>query len=506
MSLNNHDMEERLVPFPHIIKSIRNRPWNLWGAVGELVDNSLGHGKATEVNIFILNSVGVLVTDNGIGVDDVNRIFRLGDASAHDDWAEIGQFGVGSTDAGIFLGDELKVTTVRDHRRHEMTVNWKTVEKEKKWPLRYKGKGRVAKKGEIGTQVIVTKPAQKIYHLVSSERLAVELGTMFAPGLHDGAKITVLHELKGGERQAIPVVPFTPADLTNVILISGEVVGDNGEVLRWSGRAGLSASLTQRHNGVHIGFRHRVIEPTIEPFKGASAPTLYAEVMLDDTGPWKHALSDHKDKVVGHRAALMDSIHSQIAELLEESATEAKTLALANMVAPIETTLQKALKGAGVLYHDPEEEPTDGGIGGGGGGGGGDGGAGGKKLHTPTDEGEEAKPHTPKPTGVKVEFLTREQLEGKLWHWVVSGKNMVVSLDKDWFNVLGWPPKDADRRLIELVAGILSHALEFEYHINNSAALEQILTRKLRTQMDGWFNDNGKIAPYLNRAILEAVR
>ena len=121
-------MSERLTPLPHMLKSIRARNWSLSGAIEELVDNSILHGIANDVTIVIDNAHGIAVSDNGKGIDDINRIFRLGDASAYDDLAQIGQYGVGATNATIHLGDVVKVETVRNGRKHVMRVNWKEVE------------------------------------------------------------------------------------------------------------------------------------------------------------------------------------------------------------------------------------------------------------------------------------------------------------------------------------------------------------------------------------------
>ena len=150
----------------------------------------------------------------------------------------------------------------------------------------------------------------------------------------------------------------------------------------------FSASLTDRHNGVHIAFGHRIIETTREPFGGESAPTLYCEVALDASTPWKHSLSEHKDKVVRNRDELMASIQKQITPLLKKSSQQAAYLALKMMAAPIEAQLTRALKAAGILHVDPDEDPLDG-------GGRGDGPGPvkrGKKLHTPVDDGDPARP------------------------------------------------------------------------------------------------------------------
>jgi hypothetical protein len=69
------------------------------------------YGEGTEcVTIDIDSANYIKVTDNGIGVKNINSIFHYGDASAHGDLTEIGQYGVGAKHAAIWLGD---VTTVQ---------------------------------------------------------------------------------------------------------------------------------------------------------------------------------------------------------------------------------------------------------------------------------------------------------------------------------------------------------------------------------------------------------
>jgi hypothetical protein len=112
--------------------------------------------------------------------------------------------------------------------------------------------------------------------------------------------------------------------LTEEIAIEGTVQSKIG-TLRLKGRAGLSASLVERFNGVHIAFAHPVIEMTRDPFMGKSAPTPYAEVQLDETTPWKHQLSE--DKVVNYREELMDSIFAAIEQLLKKSEQQSQNFA-----------------------------------------------------------------------------------------------------------------------------------------------------------------------------------
>src|SRR5262245_41987420 len=172
----------------------------------------------------------------------------------------LSQYGVGAKDSTIFLGDIVNVHTIRNGRVHEKQVDWAQVERTGNWPEKYKGKGELAKKGQIGTTVTVTRLA-KNHMLATSEKVAKAFGQIFAPYIRKGLlKITLMHELAGGKNETFEVEAYTPPDITDLIEISDSIAGFKGELMRWSGRAGLSATLPERFNTVHIAFGHRVIE------------------------------------------------------------------------------------------------------------------------------------------------------------------------------------------------------------------------------------------------------
>jgi hypothetical protein len=488
----------KLIPKPHMLKSIRARNWHLTGAISELVDNSLDHGKATKVQVFIDNARGVVVNDNGTGMADINDAFWYGSGTDHETLGQIGKYGVGTKQATIWMGDLVKVSTVREGRAHVMAVDWSKMEQMGEWPDAYTGPGRAAS-SSVGTKVVVRKLARH-YQLKTSQKLARDLGHCFAPGIRAGAEIVVAHVLRDGKHQVLKVEPFYPADMSDEIEIGGSVSVGRGQSWGWRGRAGLSASLIGDFNAVHIAFRHRFIESTREPFGGESAPTLYCEVTLDDNVPWKEALSENKDKIVRYREGLMESIQAQIEELISRSAQQASYLALKGLTAPIESHLTRALRAAGLLHVDPDEEPEEGP-----GRGEGEGPvASGSKLYTPTDTGDPGR-EANKPTGVMIDWRTPEQLAGKVWDWQINGKALVILLDKDEFSqTIGWPPSLRDRHVLQLIASYLAHALEMEYW-NNTPRLVGIVTPRLQLQIEQWAGAE-KIAPYLNRAVLTSYR
>jgi hypothetical protein len=494
-------MSDRLTPLPHLIKSIRHRNWKLSGAMMELVDNSLQHGRATDICILIENGEMIGIGDNGIGIDDINRMFTLGDASAYGDLSNIGQYGVGATDAMIFLGERSVVETIRNGRFHHMAVNWLQVENSGEWPLRYTGAGIVEKKTRWGTLINITGLFHH-YTLKGSETLARDLGLTFAPALRNGAQIIIEHRLQNGGKQRIRVEPFEPQDLTDIIKINGSISTARG-LLKWNGRAGLSRSLVERHNGAHIAFAHRIIEITRDPFMGISAPTLYAEIQLDHTTPWKHQLSDHKDRVVRFRDELITGIHEAIKSLLEKAQDQATSLALLELTAQIEDPINNALKAAGALFIDPDEEAEGGGDHNNGEDADGDGKK--KELRTPRNNGEPAKERPRLPTGIKIEYVPKATLEGRAFSWDVADRLMTIRLEKEMFSaVLGWPPKMREKHTVHLVVAFLSHAIEMLYW-DETKKLQRAVSKVLYEQIDGWAGEREKIAPFFYNCVIEGV-
>jgi hypothetical protein len=252
---------------------------------------------------------------------------------------------------------------------------------------------------------------------------------------------------------------------------------------------------------VHIAFGYRVIETTVEPFGGHSAPTLYAEIALDTDGAWKHALSEHKDRILRWRDDLMRSISEALTPLLDKARRQASHLALRSVLTPIEAKLTLALKGAGVLHiaddgakgdeGDSERQRR-----------GGKGGGSGRNGRLPTVEGASAR-EIERPTGVRIEVVETSFLEGKLYSWEISDKALIVRLDKELFaDSVGWPPRLAEPAIIQLVTSYLSHAIEMEFRSGKTGILKT-LTPQLRERIKDWAEGEGwAIAPRLNRALL----
>ncbi|QBI98726.1 hypothetical protein SEA_BOBBY_96 [Mycobacterium phage Bobby] len=487
----------RLSPGTHLIHGIRARTNSLDECIEEFVDNSLEHGEAKNITIVIANNGGIVIQDDGIGVSDINRVFEIASSSAYDDKSKLSQYGVGAKDSAIWLGDELTIKTVHEGRYHTRTVNWNSVIKNG-WPFVYDNPGRPAGDRPQGTTLII-KELRHNFYLKSSEKLARKLGSTFSSAIRDGVKMTVLHELAGGQRQIIRVEPFVPPGLADRMEISGSINTGKGE-LRWTGVAGLAQGLTHDTNGVHIYFRHRRIETNRLPFCGMSAPTLYCEVYLDAESGWKRSLSDHKKKVVAHREPLMQSIHEQIEPLLQKASEQSLSIALSKITLPIEAELSEALRGDGDLFIDPDgdgEYSNEGQAGPGPG-------PRDRPVRDPLPEGLPAKPGK-KPTGVKINWRNKDYLDGALWNWEVTGKQLIIEMDRDHYRSVSNLDSDlAQGRVRESAVLILSHAVEHEF-LRDPESLAGVVAPIVRKKIGEW-GSSGRIAPKLNRILLQKGR
>src|SRR5262245_21090210 len=143
-SEENQGMRE-LAPKAHMIHSIVSNNWTAHAALAEFVDNAFAPNKGGANDIWIdVRRDRIVIWDHGRGVDDLNRLFQLGNTSSWEDRSDIGLYGVGATHASIWLGRGLRVATVREGRLHEYEVDWDECVQHGRWPKPYQGAGRDA--------------------------------------------------------------------------------------------------------------------------------------------------------------------------------------------------------------------------------------------------------------------------------------------------------------------------------------------------------------------------
>ena len=332
-----------LAPLPRLLLSLQNQDWSVAGALAEPTDNALADDKGDAQNVSIVirkDALGVL--DDGYGTDNINRLFQIGNhgPSRAGKSAGIGLYGVGVTDASVFLANRLHVISVYEGWRHEHTVDWQRCLDEDRWEPPYQGQGRAALPGEQGTQVWFEQTRQT----ANAESLAGLLAELYAPALRGGRRIEI-HD----ERPKMAVIRQVQAAQPPVELasISGSVETPS-DVLHWTGGAGIVAAdqtLSHAQNHVHIGFGHRIIEHTRDAFGNRNASGVYVYVDLGQG--WQHMLNAHKDRITRYRAPLMASITSQIEHLLAQAQEQARTLQVRTIAVGLGQVLTRAANNKG---------------------------------------------------------------------------------------------------------------------------------------------------------------
>jgi Histidine kinase-, DNA gyrase B-, and HSP90-like ATPase len=478
-----------ITPKTHIIKAIRARSGaTLYGALHEFCDNSIGHGAAATIYITI-DRERIVVRDDGWGADDVIRLFTLGDASDFGNLSNIGQYGVGATDSAIFLGDELEVITVRARRVQRAIANWSLVDQSGEWTIDDErlSFSSAALSSEFplaqGTKVSISKLHRR-WAAQSSAKLAEHLGLVFMPALRSGTRIHVTHMDTGGVKFNEWLAPFTPPPLRHETHISGSIDTRHGTIA-WSGRAGLSSELTSKQNGVLVIFGPRVIEKTEDPFQGAAVPTLYAEVELHQEDGAKYLLSDKKDRIVKYRDQLMESIRAALIDLIELAREEGAHLALSSITVPLQVKLTRALQGSGILVVDPDEPGEH------------EEGQGGRSAGGTKPISEEGVPAKPKPpTGVTITWHPLDKLNYLPYDTKISRHSIEVQLAREYYeDIVGYPPKLRDQKVVELTVAIIARGIEVRY-MNGDHDVTAPLKPKLRAKIESWGEEN-EIAPRL---------
>jgi hypothetical protein len=199
----------------------------------------------------------------------------------------------------------------------------------------------------------------------------------------------------------------------------------------------------------------------------------------------------------------MESIHVAIEPLLKKAKEQATDLALLEMTAQIEAPINKAMKAAGLLNVDPEDEALndktsrneeDGG----------DRVGKNQRLYPLKETGEPAK-EIAQPTGVRIEYVEKDKLEGRAFGWDINGKLMTIKLEKEMFSeILGWPPKMRDKHVVHLVVSFLSHAFDMLYW-DETENLRRAVSKSLYQQIEDWASQPVKIAPYLYKHIISSI-
>lgn len=132
--------DRRATPTPAMLAGVYNANWKTEDAIAELIDNSFGEGRgnASIVRVRYTPEVGenglLEIYDNGRGMDDLLRIFKLGSTIGRIG-KDPGRYGQGGTKSLVWLGTKVEVISLRkDGKTCSQKAIWANWEKEANWP------------------------------------------------------------------------------------------------------------------------------------------------------------------------------------------------------------------------------------------------------------------------------------------------------------------------------------------------------------------------------------
>lgn len=342
------------VPKPAFLRALQNQSWTMSGALSELVDNSFGPGRGNAERVIITNDQKnrwIRVLDNGSGMDNLARLFQLGNTIGRA-IGDIGVYGSGGTMALLWLANSVDIWSLRAGKITHDSVDWRECIEAGKYP---QISGEWEKANESNTpHDLLEQDHGTVIHLwlqrervLTSNRLNMvsrDLEETYAPGLRSGKEIIWKTEGRNGGYRSLS--DPTPT-LRKFKDISGAIALTNNDFLPFEGLAGIIEELPHSKSRISIGYGARVITTTRDCFSSPDEEERYAGTgvcgFVDLGEGWQTYLSTTKSGVNDDNVwrALMGHIFNQIRKLLK-SRDEARQILL---MADLQVSLQSMFSG-----------------------------------------------------------------------------------------------------------------------------------------------------------------
>ncbi len=339
----------QITPLTHTIESYRNARMTWAGCLAELVDNALSpeKGAATFVNIAI-SATEVRVVDDGEGIDDVSRVIRPGDSGSWSNSSDIGLYGIGATQALLWMGRRSEVHTIRGQLYTRAFVDWDELLRRRRsdrWEARVEELGHVelVDPGTIpeelrgrrqGTLLVAAKRVRG-RRSPHAREIRQSLAKLFTPALRQSRRILVS---SASSPEPVALAPLSPPTLADPITFRGEI-----NEKPFSGEAGVLERTDARIAGIWFGYQHRmIVRKTAADLPGLPS-NVYGYVELAPA--WRRSLSTFKDDIVRDLDPLLESVREQIAEVIQQGLRWNKDLKVDWLRSQLATALFRAAGG-----------------------------------------------------------------------------------------------------------------------------------------------------------------
>lgn len=310
----------KAIPTARLLNAVRQKDWTVWGALFELVDNSFGEqrGNADHVQIFwnaSRRNRNLIVLDNGRGMQDVADLFVLGKGSKPGA-GDIGYFGVGGSEAGLWLSDIERVETLRNGKVARVEVNWEECIAREEYPdidnrwHNATGRNCSAQLRKLRHGTAITLLVREKFKKILPENLQMHLSRTFAAALRQGRTIDWIQFDDDRTETVTRLKPWVPGELEDVI--EGTVTV--GKELSAAVRAGRVDGLSIQNSKLSINYLYRQIKETTEGF---GRPLQGACGYIDLSPGWLDHLTTTKDNIREESRDLESELMAKVAELLQ---------------------------------------------------------------------------------------------------------------------------------------------------------------------------------------------
>lgn len=278
--------------------------------LSELLDNAFDSG-ADAIHVD-LTPDGLAVCDNGAGIEDMEKMFRIGASGRHSDPTAIGRYGVGGKHALLAVGSVFDIATRVGGKCIEAKVNWMKFARlgfeQISDPLpvpvdRLRKDNYLALSAGWNTRVAVLKK-HKRRSMTGVNSILKQLALRYRPALMEGARITLA---AGGEVHDLQDQPYADPKIIDIVEEGISVQGKKARV-----RAGRTEKHIPGMTGrALISYGPRVIETPTDLGDTNIHSQIYVEVNLGIE--WRDSLATHKDVVLEDR----DELLAEIARIID---------------------------------------------------------------------------------------------------------------------------------------------------------------------------------------------
>jgi hypothetical protein len=490
------------IPTPRILLGVRSKKWTVAEAIAELIDNSFGEGRgyARNVDVKIDRRRRVItLMDDGVGTEDISALFTLG-KGAREGGDDIGRYGMGGSEALLWLADKVTVCTLRDGRSSGATVNWTTQISKEEFPT-VDTSWRKPSAAYVPVELMAIGHGTHIrIHLHRGHRLPNDgshrsalrspISRLFAPGLRTGRHIIWNNE---------ELQPYAPGLGADALTFPVTVQTEEGLALTAHVIAG-PCDVSLENSKLAVTYSYRVVEETRDGFGTYQGGGVAGSITLGEE--WRRYLTTTKDGFADEnlRNELMAAVASGLEPMLEQLRKQRASSMFAQIAVKLEATLGGLFK-VDVEGRDEPSEPDE-------------------RVSEPqeassddetrdpedTKQWDEGRHNEQGATEIQIEHGSDAELDGRLVAVsVFPGKPIVATVNAEHPHVITALEKQPVNRmlLVSFIVGELSKELV-------KAPLLLMRTRLYtRGQYDELVASVGSegidLLPYVNRRLLDRV-